>query len=121
MTQQLAVRRSCVVIACCACLEALTAWASPHTLDECFEAGDFIANAARARDAGMSAEAFLTRMRQDYEVIQSFPSDLRWFVHDLDDEQFLLAEARSVFERPMTPDLHRVDFLDDCVNSLAEP
>jgi len=121
MRQHPTMRRSCLVIACCACLEALPAWASPHTLDECFEAGDFIANAARARDAGMSGEAFLNRMRQDYEVIQSFPSDLRWFVHDPDDEQFLLAEAKSVFERPTTPDLHRVDFLQACVDSLAEP
>jgi len=116
-----AVRRSCVVIACCACLQAMPVGASPHTLDECFEAGDFIANAARARDAGMSAEAFLGRMRQDYAVIQSFPSDLRWFVHDPDDEQFLLEEARSVFEHPATPDWHRVEFLHDCVDSLAEP
>src|ERR1700704_4926627 len=108
MSRRLAIRRVCVAIACCACLQASWVSASAHTLDECFEAGDFIANAARARDAGMSADAFLGRMRQDYEVIQSFPKDLRWFVRDPDDEQFLLAEARSVFERPMSPDVHRM-------------
>jgi hypothetical protein len=121
MRQHVAVGRACVMVACWACLQALPACASPHTLDECFEAGDFIANAARARDAGMSAEAFLDRMREDYAVIQSFPRDLRWFVHDPEDETFLLTEARSVFERPMTPDLHRVRFLQDCVDQLAEP
>ena len=121
MIQNLTRRRTCLVIACCACLQALPLWAGPHTLDECFEAGDFIANAARARDAGMSEDAFIGRMRQDYEVIQNFPSDLRWFVHDPEDEQFLLNEAKSVFDRPMTPDLHRVDFLQNCVDSLAQP
>jgi hypothetical protein len=116
-----AVCRNCFLIACVALLHVGQVGASAHTLDECFEAGDFIANAARARDAGMSADAFLGRMRQDYEVIQSFPKDLRWFVRDPDDEQFLLAEARSVFERPMSPDVHRMALLQDCVDSLAEP
>jgi hypothetical protein len=95
--------------------------ASEHTLDECFEGGDFIANAARARDAGMRSEAFLKRMREDFDLIQSFPSDLRWFVRDHDDEAFLLAQATAVFDQPQVPDVHRVEFLHDCVERLTLP
>lgn len=102
-------------------LSALPAFASQHTLEECFEGGDFIANAAHARDHGMRSEKFLSRMREDFDLIQSFPNDLRWFVHDHDDEVFLMAEATTVFDDPVSPDAHRVDFLHDCVEHLALP
>jgi hypothetical protein len=102
-------------------LAVAPAFASEHTLDECFEGGDFIANAARARDLGMRSEKFISRMREDFDLIQSFPNDLRWFVHDHDDEMFLLAEAQMVFDEPVTPDAHRFEFLHDCVERLALP
>ena len=82
-------------------------------------ASDFIANAARSRDAGISAAAFLGHMEEDFELIQSFPSDLRWFVHDPDDEAFLLASAREVFAHPSTPESHRQQFLQSCVDRMA--
>src|SRR5271154_6771050 len=103
-------------VALCALFGAGLASAGRPSLGECFEASDFIANAARARDAGMSSAAFLGRMAEDFEVIQSFPSDLRWFVHDADDEAFLLASAREVFAHPETPENHRRIFLQSCVD-----
>ncbi len=100
-------------------LAAGLAAAGRPSLAECFEASDFIANAARARDAGMSEAAFLGRMEDDFEVIQSIPNDLRWFVHDPDDEAFLLAAAREVFAHPETPENHRRIFLQSCVDRMA--
>jgi hypothetical protein len=106
-------------VAVCAFLAAGLAAAGRPSLAECLEASDFIANAARSRDAGMSEAAFLGRMEDDFEMIQSFPSDLRWFVHDADDETFLLAAAREVFARPETPENHRRIFLQSCVDRMA--
>jgi hypothetical protein len=106
-------------VAVWALLAAGPAAAGRPSLAECFEASDFIANAARSRDAGMSEAAFLGRMEDDFEMIQSIPSDLRWFVHDADDEAFLLSAAREVFIRPETPDSHRRIFLQSCVDRMA--
>lgn len=106
-------------VAVCALLAAGLAAAGRPSLAECFEASDFIANAARSRNAGMSEAAFLGRMEDDFEVIQSVPSDLRWFVHDADDEAFLLASAREVFAHPETPENHRRIFLQSCVDRMA--
>ena len=53
--------------------------AVPNTLEECAEAGAFIGNAARARDAGMGRDAFIARMEADFQVIRAFPKELRWF------------------------------------------
>ena len=106
-------------VAMWALLAAGVAAAGRPSLGECFEASDFIANAARSRDAGMSEAAFLGRMQDDFEVIQSVPSDLRWFVHDADDEAFLLAAAREVFAHPETPENHQRLFLQSCVERMA--
>jgi hypothetical protein len=106
-------------VAVCVLLCADSAAAGRPSLAECFEGSDFIANAARSRDAGMSGEAFLGRMREDFEAIRSVPSDLRWFVHDVDDEAFLLAEAREVFAHPGAVESHRQMFLQACVDRMA--
>jgi hypothetical protein len=89
------------------------------SMDECFEGADFIGNAALSRDAGMTGEAFLDRMEQDFVLIQAFPNELRWFVHDSDDESFLLHEARDVFDHPGPPDRHRRAFLHACVDRIV--
>ena len=102
-----------------ALLCADSAGAGRPTLAECFEGSDFIANAARSRDAGMTGEAFLAQMRQDFEAIRSVPADLRWFVHDADDEAFLLAEAGEVFAHPHRAESHRQVFLQACVERMA--
>ena len=100
-------------------LLAMPAQAGVPTLAECFEASDFIANAARARDNGMGREAFLARMEADFIVIRAFPPALRWFVRDGDDERFLLDAAARVFDRPRQADGHQSDFLADCLARLA--
>jgi hypothetical protein len=108
-----------IAVALGALFGAGCAAAGRPSLAECFEGSDFIANAARSRDAGMSQAAFVDRMEQDFSVIQSVPSDLRWFVHDADDEAFLLAEAREVFVHPGAVKSHQQMFLQDCVDRMT--
>ena len=107
-------------IAVCAMLHAGFGFASRPSMVECFEGSDFIANAALSRDAGMSSEAFISRMEQDFVVIQDFPSELRWFVHDADDEAFLLSAAREVFAHPGAAASHRQIFLQACVDRMGD-
>ncbi len=95
--------------------------ASRPSMNECFEASDFIGNAALSRDSGMSPGAFLGRMEDDFVAIRAFPNDLRWFAHDPDDESFLLSEAREVFKHPEPAEAHRRAFLQACVERMAEP
>ena len=92
----------------------LAASASVLTVNECLEGSDFIVNAARARDNGMSRDAFLRQMQEDFALIKAFPPELRWFVKDADDEVFLFEAARAVFDRPLRPEDHRARFLDAC-------
>lgn len=106
------------VIACTLlCVDS--AAASLPSLGECFEGADFIADAALSRDAGMSPEAFLGRMRQDFAAIRSYPNELRWFAHDVDDEEFLLAAASEVFAHPLPAVMHREIFLRACIDRMA--
>ena len=106
-------------VAVCVLLVTGPAAAGRPSLAECFEGSDFIANAARSRDAGMSGAAFLGRMKDDFDLIQSVPNDLRWFVHDADDESFLLDEAGEVFAHPGPVESHRQMFLQACVERMA--
>ena len=84
------------------------------SLQECFEGGDFIANAAQARENGMPKSVFIDRLVADVYAIQAFPPELRWFVVDPQDAEFLVAEASQVFDRPLPPEEHRADFLSRC-------
>ena len=86
----------------------------PRTLEECLEGGDFIANAARSRDNGMTKAEFLARLVDDIRLIQAFPPQLRWFVVDPQDAEFLAAEATKVFDAPLRPEAHRAQFLSRC-------
>lgn len=95
--------------------------ASQPSMNECLEGSDFIANAARSRDAGMSESAFLERMRDDFMAIRAYPNELRWFVHDASDEMFLLESARGVFDRPAPPERHREAFLEACIERMPAP
>jgi len=83
---------------------------------ECAEGAEFIGNAARARDTGMARDAFIDQMEADFYAIRAFPRDLRWFVQDEADEAFLLGAARDVFDRPETPDAHRIGFFRSCMS-----
>lgn len=82
---------------------------------ECVEAGDFIKNAALARDSGMAEEDFLSRIRDDIEIIQAFPPHLRWFVQDEEDAAFLIAAAMDVFQKPRLAAEHQRDFVRACM------
>lgn len=90
------------------------AGASNLSVAECFEGSDFIVNAARARENGMSRAAFIERLEDDLELIQAYPPQLRWFAKDPDDEQFLVEWARRVFDAPEAPERHRAGFLAAC-------
>ena len=85
-----------------------------RTLQECLEGGDFIANAASARDNGMTKMEFMNRLVDDIRLIQAFPPQLRWFVVDPEDAELLHTEASKVFDTPLRPDAHRVQFLSHC-------
>jgi hypothetical protein len=93
----------------------MPAAAGVPSVGECFEGAEFIANAARARDAGMKRAAFLDRMEEDFVAIRAFPEPLRWFVRDADDEQFLRESASRVFDAPEPPERHGATFLADCL------
>lgn len=111
---------ACVrTLAVAAVATALSVHAGVPTLPDCLEGSDFIANAARARDNGMRRDAFLARMEEDFVVIRSFPSALRWFVKDGDDERFLLDAAAGVYDQPQAPARHQADFLAACLERLT--
>lgn len=104
--------RFAAAIALGAC--AITGSASKLTVAECFEGSDFIANAALARDNGVSRTQFLGRMEDDFELIHAYPPQLRWFAKDQGDETFLLQSAQQVFDSPQAPEQHRARFLAAC-------
>ena len=81
---------------------------------ECSEGSDFIKNAALARDGGMKEARFLDQIRDDIEVIKGLPRELRWFVQDQEDADFLLAAATAVFRDPKEALVHQSDFLVAC-------
>ena len=104
---------------------ALTAGAPARghtpTLQECLEAGDFIAHAAQARDNGVTKVSFMERLVGDIRLIQAFPPQLRWFVVDPDDAEFLHAESSAVFDAPRPPEAHRAHFLSRCFDRSQRP
>lgn len=99
---------------------AVASQAAGHalSLDECFEGGDFIAHAAAARDHGMTKVTFLDKLVADIRLIQAFPPQLRWFVADPEDAEFLHAEASLVFDAPQQPETHRAEFLTRCFERM---
>jgi hypothetical protein len=97
-------------------LACSTASGSSLSMSECFEGSDFIANAALARENGMSRTSFLGRLEEDLELIQAYPPQLRWFAKDRDDEVFLYESARQVFDNPLAPEQHRARFLAACLD-----
>ncbi len=114
-----------VAAACVAAVAGLSALApaaapaAPSSLVECIEGSDFIGNAAASRDNGLSREAFLDRMEGDFVAIRAFPAALRWFVKDVDDENFLRSAAEDVYDRPKAPDRHRAAFFAACISRSA--
>ena len=113
-------QRLALAFFCCCAIYATPGIAGRPTMEECLEASDFIRNAALSRNAGVSADAFLDRMSEDFLVIRTFPAELRWFVHDAGDEMFLAKEARFVFEQPSSPDDQSAHFLRICVDRMTD-
>lgn len=94
---------------------AATGTAGVPSPKECVEAGDFIGNAALARDRGITEEQFLARIHEDLEVIKAFPPQLRWFVQDDEDARFLVEAATAVFREPKDAADHRADMIGACM------
>lgn len=112
-------RRLALAFFVCCATHATLAIAGRPTMEECLEGSDFIRNAALSRDAGVAANTFIDRMKDDFFAIRAFPNELRWFVHDEGDEVFLADQARQVFEQPSDPDDHRQRFLRVCIDRMA--
>ena len=95
----------------------LNSHATARTLSpqECSEGGDFIRNAALARDNGMDGTTFVTKLLADLVTIRSFPPSIRWFVQDQQDEDLLVKATVAVFENPLDPEAHRRGFLGNCI------
>jgi hypothetical protein len=104
--------RCLFLVLACAC--AFPAAAHPHSASECREGGDFIRNAARARDAGATRDFFVGRLEDDLLTIRAFPPALRWFALDAADEAFLRTEVQAVFDAPAASERHRDAFLERC-------
>jgi hypothetical protein len=85
------------------------------SLAECSEGGEFIRNAALARENGVTREFFLGKLEEDLLVIRAFPPELRWFVQDDADEVFLSESAAKVFDEPKKPEEHEAAFIHDCL------
>jgi hypothetical protein len=100
-------------------------WAAPVaarniSLGECAEGGEFIRNAALARDLGVSRDFFIGKLEEDLVLIRAFPPDLRWFAQDEADERFLSERAAQVFDDPMEPEEHEAAFVRDCLRQTAD-
>jgi hypothetical protein len=85
---------------------------------ECREGGDFIKNAALARDRGMPEANFIGQIQDDIEVIKSFPPQMRWFVQDDEAAEFLLAAAIDVFRNPRAAPAHQAEFIKACLKKV---
>lgn len=91
--------------------------ASAHelSLQECREGADYIRNAAISREHGMSETAFMDIFDNDLAMIKAIPKELRWFVQDDEDAAFLRAALNKVFQQPMAPSEHAMDFAHTCM------
>ena len=93
--------------------------AHPLTLAECNEGGEFIRNAALARDNGVTREFFINKLVEDLALIQSFPPHLRWFVQDTSDEELLSKAVFKVFDEPMKAEQHQASFISACMQTAG--
>jgi hypothetical protein len=84
-------------------------------VQECVEGSDFIKNTALARDRGANEAAFISKLRDDIEIIQGFPPQLRWFVQDDGDANFLIDATTAVFEEPKAARMHQTEFFVSCI------
>jgi len=102
---------------CSAC--AVPALAHDLTLRECSEGGEFIRNAALARDNGMTRAFFVDKLEEDLMLIRAFPPQLRWFAQDASDEKLLTQAVLQVFDAPLKPEQHEAAFIMNCTEAAA--
>jgi hypothetical protein len=86
---------------------------------ECGEASQFIGNAARARDNGISRERFVGRFDDDVLLLGSMRPENRWFVHGDNETRFLRAAVLAVFDAPQAPGAHERAFLAACLRAAG--
>ncbi|MBI3527534.1 MAG: hypothetical protein HY067_06150 [Betaproteobacteria bacterium] len=98
---------------------AVQVMAHALTLAECTEGGEFIRNAALARDNGITREFFVNKLVEDLAMIQSFPPQLRWFVQDSSDEKLLSEAVFKVFDEPMKAEQHESSFISACIQTAG--
>jgi hypothetical protein len=96
---------------------AIQVTAHSLTLAECNEGGEFIRNAALARDNGATRDFFVNKLAEDLIMIQSFPPQLRWFVQDSGDERLLSEAVFKVFDEPMKAEEHEASFINACMQT----
>lgn len=89
------------------------------TKAECNEGGEFIRNAALARDNGITREFFVNKLAEDLMIIQSYPPSMRWFVQDASDEKFLSDAVFRVFDEPMKAEQHEASFVGACLETVG--
>ena len=98
-------------------LWAVQVGAHSLTLAECNEGGEFIRNAALARDNGATRDFFVNKLAEDLIMIRSFPPQLRWFVQDSGDERLLSEAVFKVFDEPMKAEEHEASFINACMQT----
>ena len=98
---------------------AVPAFAHDLTLTECNEGGEFIRNAALARDNGMTRAFFVDKLEEDLMLIRAFPPQLRWFAQDASDEKLLTQAVLQVFDAPLKPEQHEAAFIMNCTEAAA--
>ncbi|MEQ1881895.1 MAG: hypothetical protein ABL878_13085 [Burkholderiales bacterium] len=111
MTRGLRTTGMLILISLCGATSAAHAIAP----GECSEGGEFIRNAALARDAGITRQFFVDKMIEDLIVIRAYPPALRWFVQDEFDEKFLSDQVFKVFDEPVEAEEHEAFFISECL------
>ena len=81
---------------------------------DCVSAGAFILAGAQARDRGVTALAFMSRLRADLLKLGAEPPETRWFLHSEREARLLHSAARDIFARPQPPASHRRQFMARC-------
>jgi hypothetical protein len=84
-------------------------------VSECREGADFIRNAAFARENGMSKESFVARLDADLQFLLAVPEELRWFAHGESEAEFLREAVERVYDAPVAPMEHGVQFAKACL------
>jgi hypothetical protein len=96
----------------------IQAQAHPLTPSECNEGGEFIRNAALARDNGVTREFFINKLSEDLALIQTYPPAMRWFVQDSGDEKLLSEAVFKVFDEPVKAEQHEASFVRACLHTM---